>query len=88
MEKLILRAGGKFRKNYLELRNEPLNEYGISMGVGLVKLFPKRPASTVNFALEFLRRGTTESGLVKENYIRFHIGLTLADIWFMKPKYE
>jgi hypothetical protein len=88
MEKLVLRAGGKFRKNYLELRNEPLNEYGISMGVGLVKLFPKRPASTVNFALEFLRRGTTESGLVKENYIRFHIGLTLADIWFMKPKYE
>ena len=88
LEKLILRAGGKYRKNYLELRDTPINEYGVSFGIGLVKLFAKRPASTLNFGLELLRRGTTENGLIAENYIRFHIGLTLADIWFVKPKYE
>jgi hypothetical protein len=88
LEKLIVRAGGKFRKNYLELRNTPINEYGVSAGIGLVKLFPKRPASTLNFAIEYLHRGTTDNGLLEENYFRFHVGLTLADIWFIKPKYE
>ena len=33
-------------------------------------------------------RGTTDNNLIKENFIRFGIGLTLNDRWFIKTKYE
>jgi len=88
LNKMILRAGGHYRKNYLELRNTPINEYGVSVGMGVIKLFPKRPSSTINIAFEYVHRGTKENNLLNENYFRIHLGLTLTDIWFIKNQYD
>jgi long-subunit fatty acid transport protein len=87
-EKLIYRAGGRFNRTYLNLRNTELNDYSITLGIGLIKMFSKRPPSTINLAVELGQKGTTENKLVKENYIRVHLGITLADIWFIKPRYD
>jgi long-subunit fatty acid transport protein len=87
-EKFIYRAGGRFNRTYLDLRNTELNDYSITLGIGLIKMFSKRPPSTINLAVELGQKGTTENKLVKENYIRVHLGVTLADIWFIKPRYD
>jgi hypothetical protein len=87
-EKFIYRLGGHYGTTYLNLKNTQLNDYGITFGIGINKLFPKRPPSTVNIAFELGQRGTLKNDLIKEQYFKFHIGFTLTDIWFIKPKYD
>lgn len=85
-EKLIYRLGAKYGTTYLNIKNTQLDEYGITFGLGINKLFPKRPPSTVNVAFEFGQRGTLENNLIKEQYFKFHLGFTLTDIWFISAK--
>lgn len=87
-KKLIYRLGGRYTQTYLSLNNNQLNDYGITFGLSILKMFPKRPPSAINIAVELGSRGTTESNLIKENYIRLNLGFTLTDIWFIKSKYD
>ena len=59
----------------------PINAYGISFGVGLpvgVQF------SKLNLGFELGTKGTTDNGLIKENFFNFRLGLTLANKWFKK----
>jgi hypothetical protein len=82
------RAGFTFGKDYINVDKE-LNKWTISVGAG----FPMRkPAytnqfSVINTTLEFGRRGDGKS-LIRENFFRIGIGLSLSDIWFQKYKYD
>ena len=87
-KRLILRLGAKYGTTFLDIRNTQINEYGITFGFGIQKLFPKRPPSTINMAFELGQRGTTDNNLIKEQYIKFTLGFTFTDIWFIKPKYD
>jgi hypothetical protein len=87
-DKLVYRAGFRYGTTYLNLKNTQLSEYGITFGIGIYRLFPKRPPSTINLTIEAGSRGTTGNNLIKEQYLRFHIGFSLTDIWFIKPKYD
>ena len=48
--------------------NTDINEFGISFGVGLPV---GKELSTFNLGFEIGKRGTIDSGLVKENYFNF-----------------
>ncbi len=87
-EKVIYRLGAYYGSTFLNLRNTQLDEYGITFGLGLNKLFPKRPPSGINIAIEAGRRGTTKNNLIREQYLKLHLGFSLTDIWFIKPKYD
>ena len=87
-EKLIYRLGAKYGTTYLNIKNTQLDEYGVTVGIGINKLFPKRPPSTVNIAFELGQRGTLDNNLIKESYFKFHLGFTLTDIWFIPAKYD
>jgi len=87
-KKLVYRLGGRYTKTYLNLKETQLDDYGITFGIGLQKLLPKRPPSSINLAIEIGQRGTNENNLLKEQYIRFHLGFTLTDSWFNRPKYD
>ena len=84
--KLIkFRFGGKFQKSYLQLYNTQLNETSVTFGFG----FPLRKTkSEINLAVEMGERGTTNNNLIKEQFLRFQIGLSLKDSWFVKRKYD
>ncbi len=84
--KLIkFRFGGKFQQSYLQLYNTQLNEKSMSFGLG----FPLRKTkSEINLSVEVGERGTTNNNLIKEQFLRFQIGLSLSDIWFVKRKYD
>lgn len=79
------RAGFHYARTFLQLRGNQLNEMGVSIGLGI----PIRRASTfIQFAAEAGERGTVESDLLKERYLRFTLGFTISDRWFLKPKYD
>ena len=42
----------------------------------------------VNAAFEIGQRGNRTTSLLRENYVRFTVGFSLSDIWFIKRKYD
>jgi hypothetical protein len=79
------RIGGYYGTDYLLLQNQSLPYYGITAGMSLPF---RRSLSQVNAAIDIGTLGTTNNGLNKQNYIRFTLGITMNDLWFVKRKYE
>ena len=57
----------------------------MSFGLGLPL---RKTKSEINLSVEVGERGTTNNNLIKEQFLRFQIGLSLSDIWFVKRKYD
>jgi hypothetical protein len=89
-KRINYRMGLHYSQTYLELKNTQLAEYGISAGIGLPvgRSFAFQNFSMVNISVEFGTRGTTNNGLIKENYLKAIIGFTINDKWFIKPKFD
>ena len=79
------RVGIRYADTHLQLKNTPIKEYGISFGTGLPL---RRSRSVINIGFELGQRGTTESGLIKEQFINANFGITINDKWFKKRKYD
>jgi len=79
------RAGFRYSQTYLELRNTQLNEYAFSFGLGLPL---RKTRSTFNLAAEIGRRGTTNNGLIQDNFIRLSFGVSFVERWFIQRKYD
>jgi hypothetical protein len=78
------RLGFTYGKTYLHLRNQDLNEYGITFGLGL----PLRGMKTVlNLGAQYGVRGTTAEKLIRESYFKLVVGFSIYERWFVKRKY-
>ena len=84
-KRITYRAGMRVEELGLEINGESIREFGMSFGIGLP--IP-RLYSTINIGAEIGRRGTTNTGLVQENFVNLFLGLTLNDRWFIKRKYD
>ena len=79
------RAGLSYNSSLLSIDNEDIEEFGMSFGISM----PLRKSfSTLNFGVEFGRRGKDESGLIEEEFFNFQFGITINDKWFIKRKYD
>ncbi|MDR5591942.1 hypothetical protein [Christiangramia sp. SM2212] len=84
-ERVVYRAGFRYDQTGLVVNDESINEFGISFGLGLpVGNF----FSNANLGIELGQRGTKDSGLVQENFLRLSVGLSLNDKWFTKRKFD
>ena len=78
----VLTTGGKSRP-----------EYGVTLGTGMPLTSLKQRTSNergyvaLNTALEFGSRGNKQTNL-RENVVRFSLGVSLNANWFVKPKYN
>lgn len=91
------RMGVHFNKTYLFIRNQNINDYGLSFGLGLpirkpdkseVSGLRKKLPPMINLAIEIGQRGTTTNGLINEKYVQLSFNLSLYDIWFVKRKFN
>ena len=79
------RIGFHYEQGFLKLNGQNKNDMGVSVGFGL----PIRKAGTLlHFTLDAGKRGTTVANLIQERYLKFTIGFTINDRWFVKPKYD
>ncbi|WP_108867444.1 hypothetical protein [Aquimarina aquimarini] len=83
--RVTYRAGFRYEETGLNINNGSVNEFGISFGVGLPvgRLF-----SNANLGFEYGQRGTTNFGLVKEEFFNVSLSLSLNDRWFKKLKFN
>ena len=83
--RIVYRGGLRMEETGLELNEEAINEFGISFGVGLPA---GRMFSNANLGFEYGQRGTTNAGLVQENFWNVFISLSLNDRWFVQRRFE
>lgn len=94
--RVVYRAGIRYEKTGLRVNDTPVNDFGMSFGVGLplggyvpntntlafAGLF-----SNINVGFDIGKRGTTDLG-IQENYFNLNISFSLNDKWFVKRKYN
>lgn len=84
-QRVTYRGGFRYSDGFLELKNQRISEFGITFGVGLPL---PRTLSTINLAVEVGARGTKKVGLISENFVKFTLGLSIFERWFIIKKYE
>jgi len=84
-KRVVYRGGFRFEETGVNVNGEPINEFGISFGLGMAL---QRSFSNLNLGFEFGNRGTETNGLVKETFFNIYVGLSLNDKWFEKRLYD
>lgn len=86
--RVIYRYGAFYEKGGLNINGKDINGYGLSLGAN----FPIKPSinsfSSIDFAVEFGKKGTVQNNLVQQGFINFKIGFNFADRWFIKNLYN
>ncbi|WP_425636570.1 hypothetical protein ACPUEN_14260 [Algoriphagus yeomjeoni] len=79
------RVGLEYQQTPYYLNETNINDLGINFGASL----PVNQLSLLNFAVKVGQRGTTDNGLIRENYVNVTLGLSLNDnSWFFKRVFD
>ena len=85
-ERVEYRAGAFYGTDPRTLGGEQATDYGVSLGFGF-PFIQQRLFSYLELTFEYGWRGVTDS--LKENYLRFRLGLNLNDTqWFIKRRFN
>ncbi len=83
------RMGAHYTRTPLMMRGNTINDYGISIGLGLPIVFKNHTSGIINLALEAGKMGTISNNLTADNYIKLSLGFNLlSEQWFQHYKYE
>jgi hypothetical protein len=83
-QKWRYRLGVFYNSSYYNLRNEPVNESGVTGGIGI----PVIGDTKLNIGLGISRRGTTSNMLEKDTIYRLSFTLSGGEMWFVRPPEE
>lgn len=84
LERIVYRAGIRYEKTGLVIRNQHIDDKSFTLGFGLPSL---GSFSNFNIGLEYGIKGTKAAGLIKENYFNASVSFSLNDKWFVKRKF-
>lgn len=87
--KLQYRLGARMTNTPVYLNDQQISQKGITAGLSIPMI---KSSSKLHIAAEYGVLGTTDFGLVREDYVNFSIGFTLTpsifDRWFRQIKYD
>jgi len=79
------RAGINYDSGYLNINNKNINRYSFSLGLGL-PTSKSNFSSFINLNYSYGKEGTTDRGLIQENFHKLSLNLSMFGNWFQKPK--
>jgi len=85
-KRVTYRAGIRSVKTGMVVNDQEIDDFGITFGVGLPLASGTSGFSNINLGFEVGKRGTTDANLIKEDYFKINVGLSLNDRWFRKRK--
>jgi hypothetical protein len=83
--RMSFRTGYYFEDFYVKVNQIPMYNQGFTFGVGAPFIQNK---TSISMAYNYGIKGTTDGGLIKENYHQLMFSLTLHDWWFIKRIYD
>ncbi len=85
LKRVEYRAGFRYEQSNLSVNGTGVNVWALTAGFG-IPLAKSR--SKLNLGFEYMERGTTDNGLIQENYFRIIVGISFADKWFYRHRYD
>ncbi len=82
------RLGARYGQSYMTFHGTKLPEAALTLGVGIpIKLFG---TSSIDVGVELGRRGTLANGLIRDNYFKISVGMSMfgEDYWFSRYKID
>ncbi len=79
-----LRAGAFYNQEYVNIQGQDIDTKGLTAGLTL----PMRDGSRINLSYEYRQTGTTNAGLIKEQFNTIRMGITFNESWFKKRKFH
>ena len=79
-EQMIYRAGVSYESSQYRINGKGINQFSVSAGVA----FPLEYGSTIDLAIEYGMRGTTQMNLMKENLFKFTASFNFGELWFYR----
>jgi len=80
-QRSVYRAGVHMENTGYVINGQEIKDFGLNFGIGV-------PVggllSNLNASLSLGVKGTKDAGLIKENYIKLKLSLSLNDLWFAK----
>ncbi len=87
--RMVYRFGVYYEKGTVQVDTHDIDQFGITFGFGLpVGKKGRKDPSMINIALDVGNRGTSNDGLIRENFAKIKIGLNFNDVWFQRRKYN
>ena len=87
------RVGISYTKSPITVNNIQLDDYALTFGASFPLgrkdgRFKSKPLTKINAAMVVGNRGTTQGGLIREQYFRIHLGVLIHDKWFQRWRIE
>lgn len=88
-KRITYRGGLYYNDTQFQLNGEDIKDMGVTTGF----TFPLGRGTMydlylLNLSLGYGQRGTTDNGLIQENYFQFGLGFTVNSRWFLKRRIE
>jgi hypothetical protein len=81
-QQTIWRAGISYEQLQYDIDGTGINQYSVAVGFS----YPLSQFNTVDLTLLYGTRGSSQSDLVLEHFIKMNIGLSLGELWFVRAK--
>jgi hypothetical protein len=89
MQIMRYQLGARYNKSYLKVEGYQLEDYSVSLGVGLpFSSQGRRTVSYVNISVNAGESGTGKPGGITEKYILLSVNLSLIDNWLAKRQWD
>lgn len=82
------RLGGYYGSSYVQLKNTDISYFGATAGITLPFKRHLQQVASMHAAIDYSVLGTTNNGLIKQNALRFTVGLSISTRWFDQYKYQ
>lgn len=80
LNRVAYRFGFYYASTYYTLNGEPINAWGATAGFGI----PISGETRLHLALEYGKRGTTNSALISDTIYRVTASLSISELWFAR----
>ncbi len=78
-ERVNWRFGLSYEQTPYYFKNTGINQYSVFSGL----TFPLGIDNSIDIAVQYSMRGTTDNNLLKENFIKLNLGISFGELWFL-----
>lgn len=86
--RVTYRVGFYYGQDYVKLQNTALPVYGVTFGGSFPYKRSTRSTSRFHTSFDIGRIGTQSNNLLQQTYVRFGLGLTFNQQWFIPRRYD
>ena len=79
-EQIIWRFGLSYEQTQYRFNGQGIDQFSTFAGFS----YPLGVDNSIDFAVEYSRKGTTDNNLLNEKSIRVYLGLSFGELWFLR----